>query len=358
MYTFCHHFLARIHVCRPTQWRKHITCLPSFQGSTSLSATYSKSPSNRDVTWVYEHPNIKSRLKTLGMHHMSATEHPHSITVGMPGFRPDEYDNKFGLVRVKYIITRGTLALTYVNNVPYNSEGDTFLDWLKVRNIPGATIFNGSTKVEFYKSLYDPKTPIEHIEATYNLGKVGKSTCAFVADFRNGDERGESLWKQTTQFVRIDEKSMRPSPFPEWFKDKFSGKGIPGCQGFVMRPFKRPEDTYVYDIKVRLSDIDSHNHTHSISYVDFAQSAVYSALTSPRDASKASSHIKALEGFTEKRARNGMKRLEVLYQSESQEGQELKVHVWQSEDDADNVVRCSIEGDGGVVCQLLLEAHD
>ena len=85
----------------------------------------------------------------------------------------------------------------------------------------------------------------------------------------------------------------------------------------------------------------------------FAEDAIYAAL-----AMKSSGQsVSGLGGLSEQVVARGVSRLQVSYQSESLEGQTLTSHLWQNEEEGDQVVRCSIERDGRNICQLVIQYH-
>ena len=132
-------------------------------------------------------------------------------------------------------------------HMPYNAAGDTFLDWQKVTS--DRLTFMSSTEATFSKSLYDPSVDKSRFDVKLSLGYCGNASVALVTEYYETGKRDEPLLRQVSQTVSVSKTTRKPIPFPEWFKNKYTGKGVLD-QGLVLRPFDRPENTYAYDVKV------------------------------------------------------------------------------------------------------------
>jgi len=107
--------------------------------------------------------------------------------------------------------------------------------------------------------------------------------------------------------------------------------------------------------KVRWSDTDAYNHTNYSSYLTFAEDAVFSAIRLKLSGSDNAAHSVHLISLTEDIIKRGKKQLLISYQNESLEGQDLTVHLWQTPEEGDCIVRCSIERDDNKICQIVIE---
>lgn len=277
-------------------------------------------------------------LKALDVRDISVTDDPHTANFTCPGLSLESF-NQYGNARLQSMLTNAVVTRIYMYHMPYNAAGDTFLDWQKVTS--DRLTFMSSTEATFSKSLYDPSVDKSRFDVKLSLGYCGNASVALVTEYYETGKRDEPLLRQVSQTVSVSKTTRKPIPFPEWFKNKYTGKGVLD-QGLVLRPFDRPENTYAYDVKVRWNDTDTYNHTNFASYITFTESAIYSALANKPD---------SLGDITEEDVRSGCKNIKISYQNESLEGQTLNCYVWQ---DASGAVKCSIERDGGRICQLVL----
>lgn len=139
------------------------------------------------------------------------------------------------------------LSRAYALHKTDSVTGNEFLDWPRAMN--GRYTFVSSAEFRMSQDLYNPDIPKWPLDAKFSLGNVGNSSIANVIEFYVHGKDEEPLWTNITQIVSIDMTTRRPTPLPEWFKDKYKGKG---CleKGFIIKPFERPAVTYSHSFRV------------------------------------------------------------------------------------------------------------
>ncbi|CAL1536199.1 unnamed protein product [Lymnaea stagnalis] len=275
----------------------------------------------------------------------------------IPGLTHESFDRD-GNVKMTSIMLTSVIARQFVLHKPFNDSGSIFLDW------PALTedrfTFVSSTQFKMSKALYGSEVPKWPLDVEFILGFVGNSSMAGVTNFYNVGETSEPLWTQINQLVSIDKVTRKPTPLPDWFKDKYKGKGCMD-QGLIIKPFNRPSLTYSMPVVVRWSDTDNYNHTNFASYVHWAINAIHAAIREEEKAKGLKSTVSAdqlpssaLNGINKDIVSNGLKDVQICYLNESLEGQALNVHVWQ-QDNLEHKVFTSIERGEDDICQLQFE---
>ena len=141
-------------------------------------------------------------------------------------------------------------------------EEETFLDFTKLTS----EYFYFMSSVEFVMSraVYDNDIPKWPIDMKFISGYVGNSSVANVCHFyacneddpTNASDLGQSpLWTNTYQIVLVDKVTRKATQLPDWFKDKFKGKGCRD-KAFILKPFPRPAVTFCRPSVVRLQICD------------------------------------------------------------------------------------------------------
>lgn len=143
------------------------------------------------------------------------------------------------------VVSRG-----YALNRPDEMSEKGFLDWPEV--VKDRYTFVSSTEFRISKDLYDTRIPKWPLDAKFCLGNVGNSSVANVIEFFAHGEEKVPLWTNVTQLVAVDMATRKPTALPEWFKDKYKGKGCMD-KGFIIRSFDRPPITFCHQMQVRSS---------------------------------------------------------------------------------------------------------
>ncbi|XP_005094022.2 uncharacterized protein LOC101858767 [Aplysia californica] len=283
---------------------------------------------------------------------ISVIQEPYSATLRVPGLTPESF-NRYANPQAQSLLFVALSARVFMFHEPYNDAGDIFMDW--ARTTSDRLIFISSTEVSFSRALYDPEVKKTELDVKIKLGYVGNASVAMVTELYSPDNKDEPICSQVAQTVSIDKSTRKPTPFQDWFRDKFVGRGIRD-RGLVIRPFERPENAFPYELKVRWSDTDGYNHVNALKYITFAEDAVHAALVHSESGEK--THNTALRGLTEDFLINGFKSMQISFQNESLEGENLVAYVWQPEEEDPSVVKCSIERNDQRICQLRFEYYD
>ena len=134
---------------------------------------------------------------------------------------------------------------------------ETFLDFRKLSS--DHFIFMSSSEFVMSRAMYNNDIPKWPLDMKFTHGFVGNTSVANVCQFfacdeedtANASESGQSLlWTNTYQIVLINKTSRKPTPLPDWFKEKFKGKGCMD-KGFILKPFPRPALTFSQSTTVR-----------------------------------------------------------------------------------------------------------
>ncbi|KAL8615470.1 hypothetical protein ACOMHN_053806 [Nucella lapillus] len=180
---------------------------------------------------------------------------PGKIRVVLPWGFPYEAYGCYGVVKPWHILNlvESGRALTF-NRVP-NYPGDPYLhieDLYKGRNI-----FQASARLIVAKEMYDTTIPKTPLTLEKELVYVGKSSFNIHTDVILPSQ-GLILGSCQTQSVLVDEKTKRPSPFPEWWRERYGG-------------FSSPEQQLKVQVQQAPKEPDSKAETrnHGGTYEDF-----------------------------------------------------------------------------------------
>ncbi|CAG5117988.1 unnamed protein product, partial [Candidula unifasciata] len=181
------------------------------------------------------------------------TDKPHYVvTFTIPGLSLESFDN-YSNANIISLMKTAMAARTYILHHPDPVTGDVFLDWPRVTS--DRYMFMSSAEYTMSRRLYDSSIPKWPLDARFSLGNVGNSSVSYVIELYVHNENTAPLWKCVTQSVSIDTATRKPSPLPDWFKDKYKGKGCMD-KGFIIRGFDRPSLTYKHHISLHRSLIN------------------------------------------------------------------------------------------------------
>lgn len=174
--------------------------------------------------------------------HRSCTAHPCGcISYGIL------YSYFSGNASIISLMKTAGVSRTYALHHPDPVTGDAFLDWPTLTS--DRFMFMSSAEYTMSRKLYNCSIPKWPLDARFSLGNVGNSSVSYVVEFFVHGEDTAPLWKCVTQSVSIDMATRKPSPLPDWFKDKYKGKGCMDT-GFIIRGFDRPSITYNHQLQV------------------------------------------------------------------------------------------------------------
>ncbi|RUS78434.1 hypothetical protein EGW08_013808 [Elysia chlorotica] len=337
--------------------------------------------------------NKKLHLRHWEVKNFHFEEQPYpSIKLRCPGLSHESFDHD-SMPKLTSIMLTSALAraVALQHPIPAKTIGDedntsdvtqadeTFLNF---RVLSGDHfIFMSSTEFVMSRSMYDYDVPKWPLDMTFTHGYVGNTSVANVCNFyackeedtANVSDSGQSLlWTNTYQIVLIDKTTRKPTQLPDWFKEKYKGKGCMD-KGFILRPFPRPAVTFSQSSKVQWSDTDQYKHTNFTTYARWAMDTLHAALRIRDDPRPQSQHkpgddaqsgingkypdqtidaSKALPNITKEILSCGLHKVQITYLKECLEGETVETHVWQEDGAEKELVLFSVVKNNEDVCQI------
>ncbi|GFO22931.1 hypothetical protein PoB_004943600 [Plakobranchus ocellatus] len=292
-------------------------------------------------------PKITSIMTTSAVARMAALVKPIRLTSGRSGERS--------------------------TSEPGQEDEETFLDYTRISN--QYFTFMSSSEFVMNPAMYDNDVPKWPVDMVFTQGYIGNSSIANKCEFFTCGDTDAGLdkillWTNTYQIVAVDKTTRKPTGLPDWFKDKFKGRGCMD-KGFVLRPFQRPANTFALPFTVRWADTDGYNHTNFSTYAHWAVNALHAALLIQSNSNEhttnnvgtastglgegtasAAAAASALHGITKEIVARGLQKMQVTYMKECLEGELVETHVWQEEGGEREMVWFSIVKDGEDICQM------
>ena len=205
--------------------------------------------------------------------------------------------------------------------------------------------------------FYHKSLQRSHLKVKFSLGCVGKTSAIIICEIFHPNWN-ESVLTEINKVVLIDIRTRKPTPFPQWFLDKYQGKGVMENISFRLEKIERPTKTFLHCVQIMWSDTDSNAHTNFASYSKYAIDVLHLGLylkSKPPSNQLDYRNLSALDGITEDVVRCGLKNVKINFINESVEAEIIHVHVWKQEG-PEFVILCSIEKENGLcICQLSLE---
>ncbi|XP_012935510.2 uncharacterized protein LOC106011224 [Aplysia californica] len=189
-------------------------------------------------------------MRNWGLKNLKVDLEKHTATVRFPGLGGSKHD-KFGLVTMETLQQMAVVIRLYILHQPYNEAGDEFLDWDKAT--ADRMFFICSAQMTMSEALWDTYIIKWPLDARVSLGNVGKSSFSFVTEFFLTDVPDKPVFRETAQAVAVNLFTRKSLPLPDWFQEKYSGKGVLG-RSFIIRPIDKPGNTYVQNVKVSRRD--------------------------------------------------------------------------------------------------------
>ncbi|RUS82981.1 hypothetical protein EGW08_009266 [Elysia chlorotica] len=191
-----------------------------------------------------------SSRKFWGAENFSYEESPHpSTSLRIPGLTHESFDNTFPRnPKITSIMHTSTVAREYANQTPLptgdqeQAKEKYFLDWPLLTQ--EFFMFASCSEFVMSRALYEKNTRKWPLDMKFTLGNVGACSVATTCDFfaLGGSE---PLWTNTNQAVSVDKKTRMPARLPDWFLEKYRGKGHMD-RGLIVKPFDRPTATYAH----------------------------------------------------------------------------------------------------------------
>lgn len=227
----------------------------------------------------------------------------------------------------------------FCHHWPLDDTGRTFRDYAELTS--DRLTFLVTSVMDLSLDLYDPSKPKSPLDVKVQGGYVGNTSLNSIATVLTTD--GDKLLSNVNHVVSIDKTTRRPSPLPEWWKQK-NAKFGENVDALKFSKYEKPSTTQSFKVNVTRSDLDGNNHTNWSCYVRFALDGLYH-------------HVKHgfVTGFLDLEKR-GLQRMELLYSGESFDDDALDVFVWNDPEDA-NQVRTHIEKEGTLLFQGTFKYH-
>ena len=141
------------------------------------------------------------------------------------------------------------------NKETQRQEENYLLDWPRLTE--KFYMFASASEFVMSRALYDKNVQKWPLDMKFTLGHVGNCSIAYTCEFFDCSNDGRHwrkrpLWTSTSQVVTVDKSTRMPARLPDWFMDKYKGKGNME-KGLVLKPFDRPAVTYVHPTVVSFS---------------------------------------------------------------------------------------------------------
>ncbi|XP_078581838.1 uncharacterized protein LOC144865151 [Branchiostoma floridae x Branchiostoma japonicum] len=180
-------------------------------------------------------------------------------------------------------------------------------------------LFTRCQEWELSPSFYSLVKPGTSLQASSRMLHVGKTSMIRRGEIVDSSTN-QVLVKGIVQDVHISMETRRPKPFPDWLKEKYSYLSSESRPKTV-EEFEDPSvttKTFIYRVTVPPSDIDENNYTNHRYYIKYCFNCA--AVGAKQGA------YPTVRGDLFKQ---GVRKVSVLYQKESLEGDVLTVESWE-----------------------------
>ncbi|XP_078662256.1 uncharacterized protein LOC144906134 [Branchiostoma floridae x Branchiostoma belcheri] len=183
---------------------------------------------------------------------------------------------------------------------------------------PDLRVFTRCQVWEISPSFYSLVRPGSRLKVSSRVVYVGKTSLVKKGEIIDRSTN-EVLVSGIIQDVLISLETRRPMPFPDWLKEKYlhlTSEPRPE----MTEVFEKPPaaKTFVYRVTVPSSDIDSNDHTNHRHYIRYCFDCA--VMLAKQGA------YPTVRGDVLKQ---GVRKVSVLYQKESLEGDGLSVESWE-----------------------------
>ena len=177
--------------------------------------------------------------------------------------------------------------------------------------------FIASTRMCINQNLYDLNMPKYPLIATKSLEFVGKSSFLLKTSIKHPDV-DKSYADCYVQTVLVDPKTRKPSPLPDWWREKYV-KHVQNNPQLKLEPLLEPnENTFSFPVMVNSRDVDSYKHANWSSYIRFCD-----------DACAMHTHLGNYKKVDNDRINCGLREFQISFKKESLLGDQLHVKSWE-----------------------------
>lgn len=206
----------------------------------------------------------------------------------------------------------------YVHHVPMDESGKTFRDFKELTK--DHMTFLVTSELRFRKPLYDLSILNKPLLVKVQGGYIGNSSLNALTRI-SLESCNTELMTNVNQVVYIDPVTRKPTPLPDWWKEKYA-ESARGKSTLRLEKFEKPAETGHMRVQVTWTFTDNYNHTNWTSYARYAI-----------DAAHLCSKQGSLKHFTDN-IKKGISKIQLHYYGESLEGEYLDVYTWEDREDS------------------------
>ncbi|KAJ8308216.1 hypothetical protein KUTeg_013090 [Tegillarca granosa] len=243
---------------------------------------------------------------------MEVNEDKVEAIVHHPGMSYADYDVN-GQPRLWNVMRMVGSARWYSHHYPLDESGRTFRDYAEMTS--DRLTFMVTSEFIMTKKMYDHSIPKSPLCVKVQGGYIGNTSMNSIATVTTATSEIE-LIRNTNQIVSINKSTRRPSPLPDWWKEKYT-ESAKNHKSLKIDKFEKADNAGFYQNKVAWSDTDRNLHTNFSTYVRFCIDAA---------------HHCAKEGTLkhfEENLKNGINVVQLHFYQESNEGDMLDVYCWE-----------------------------
>ena len=210
-----------------------------------------------------------------------------------------------------------TVARFLAYHTPIKDTGKSFLEYDVMTS--DRYTFMASCRTETrpnFRSLLD-KPIFPELALSVELGYVGMSSFSDISKLYD-TATGEVYASNINQVVSVDKTTRRPTPLPEWWKEKYANYSV-NNKGLVIPLLTPPEEMgHTFEVRASWNDVDSNQHVNYVAYIRFCLDAAMDALVHGKFR-KLQKDILAYQ----------VKCMDIAYKKECNGGDWLRVSLWQ-----------------------------
>ncbi|KAK6183087.1 hypothetical protein SNE40_010633 [Patella caerulea] len=264
---------------------------------------------------------------------------PHIVKIQLPGGFPYEaFDGQANIKPWSLLsLVESGRAFSFNGN-----KNDPERGFLELNTLPGDVLaFNATCSLTISRDLYRKETSKSPLIITKKLVYAGTSTVNVLAEVSHPDVK-VPLAECRVQTVYVDKTTRRPTPTPEWWKEKYKKYSKPEEVLKWRLSYPRPSAVTSYALIIQPSDCDGYSHTNWTNYLKFCCDALVST-----NVKKDRTNLKLPQ----------IKLALLSYVKEGNVGEQLSVDFWSP---AEKKCICFeiLNEDKDIICQAQLEMHE
>eukprot|EP00058_Branchiostoma_floridae_P018435 XP_002603924.1 hypothetical protein BRAFLDRAFT_105964 [Branchiostoma floridae] len=257
-------------------------------------------------------------------------------------FQPWDFDDFDKLARVPV----GTIAIQMPLISYLLGNRYFFQPPEKSKDEPFKLVFTRGQSFEFLPAYYRHLAPGKRTTATVKLCSLGNTSWVTLEEIRDSSTN-DLMVKGIFQRINVDATTRRPEQLHDWLKEKYSYLASSGPHPQTVQPFheRKSTKTFRYSVVVAPRDTDIYHHTNQASYIWFCMDG---AMLGARNGA-----YSVLRGNL---AKFDLKKVAVLYQKESLEGDVLDIESWEDQGSPDTL-RFQVKKGNENITQLTMQFY-